>query len=101
MGYEPSCGLHLPRPVDGYFGPDVMVYVSLIGGSSGGALMCRAPTLFLDHTEDQRAEKDFFDTAPAAPLSQGVWMTAAPPPRPLSEGLDPPVSFHSSSRSVG
>ena len=33
------------------------------------------PPLFLDQTEAQRAEKNFFETAP-------------PPPTPLSQGLD-------------
>ena len=55
------------------------------GRSRGGA---RSPPLFLDQTEDRRAEKIFFATAPP-PLSQGlddrpstpylgVWMTAPP-----------------------
>ena len=43
----------------------------------------RPPTLFLDQME----------TAPA--LSQGLDDRLPPPPRPLSEGLDPPLlSIH-------
>ena len=45
------------------------------GGSRGGA----APPLFVDQTEAQRAEKQFFETAPP------------PTPPTLSEGLDSPT----------
>ena len=45
------------------------------GGSRGGAWGARAPLLFLDKTEAQRAEKFF----------------RRPGPPPLSEGLDPPL----------
>ena len=45
-----------------------------------------APPLFLDQNEAQRAEKNFSETTP--PLSQGLDYPA-PPPSPLSEGLDP------------
>ena len=51
-------------------------------GPGGGPV----PPLFLDQTEAQRAEKNFFQTVP--PYLR-VWMTA--PPRPLSEGLDLPL----------
>ena len=43
------------------------------------------PPLFFDQNEARRAEKSFLETAP--PYLR-VWMTAPPPP-PLSEGLDP------------
>ena len=39
------------------------------------------PPLFLDQTEAQRAEKNFFQDHP--PLYPRVWMTASPPPHPL------------------
>ena len=47
------------------------------GGSRGGAWEARAPLLFLDQTEAQRAEKIFLETAP--PLSRGLDDRAAPP----------------------
>ena len=47
------------------------------GGSRGGARGPRLLTWFLDQTEAPRAAKNFFETAP--------------PPPPLSEGLDPPL----------
>ena len=49
------------------------------GGSRGGAWEARAPLLFLDQTEAQRAEKIFLVTAPPPPYL-GVWMTGRPPP---------------------
>ena len=48
------------------------------------------PTLFLDQTEARRAEKKFFGDQ--APLYLGIWMTA-PPPLPLSVGLNPPLKW--------
>ena len=52
------------------------------------------PPLFLDQTEAQRAEKNFFQDHP--PLYPRVWMTASPPPpqSPLSEGLNPPLQVY-------
>ena len=44
------------------------------------------PPLFLDQNEVLRAEKNFLETAP--PYLRH-WMTAPPPPLPLSKGLDP------------
>ena len=41
------------------------------------------PTLFLDQTEAQRAEKNFFKTAPPPRISGSGW-----PDPSLSEGLD-------------
>ena len=41
----------------------------------------RAPPLFVAQTVAQRAEKQFFETAPPPP----------PPPHTLSEGLDSPT----------
>ena len=50
--------------------------------------------LFLDKTEAVRVEKKFFLRLPP-PSFLRFWMTAPkrppPPPRPLSEGLDPPM----------
>ena len=46
------------------------------GGFRGGAWGARAPVLFLDQTEAQRAEKSFLETAPPY---LGVWMTGRPP----------------------
>ena len=57
------------------------------GGSRGGARGAQAPPLFLDQTEARTAEKLFFGR-PAPLLYLRVWMTAPPPP-PLSQGLDP------------
>ena len=57
--------------------------------SRGGARGARpSPPLFLDQTEAQRAEKEFF-WRPGPPLSQGL--NYHPPPPPLSEGVDPPL----------
>ena len=56
------------------------------------------PLLFLDQTEVRRAEKIL---RPPSLLYLRVWMVwiAAPPPppplRPFSEGLYPPLAFHS------
>ena len=47
------------------------------------------PSLFLDQTEVQRAERIFF-WRPGPPLSQGL---DAWGPAPLSEGLDPPLKL--------
>ena len=47
--------------------------------------------LFLDHTEARRAGKIFFLVR--APPYLRVWMTALPPPTPLSEGVDPPLNM--------
>ena len=58
----------------------IYIYGSLSGGSREGTLRARAPTLFLDHTEARRAEEDFFDTVPAAPLSPGLDDRPSPPP---------------------
>ena len=53
-----------------------------VRGPGGGAL------LFLDQTEAQRAEKNFFETAPPPHFISGSgW-----PGPPLSEGLDPPLT---------
>ena len=49
------------------------------------------PPLFLDHTEARRAGKIFFLVR--APPYLRVWMTALPPPTPLSEGVDPPLNM--------
>ena len=50
-------------------------------GSEGSA---SPPPLFLDQTEDQKAEKSFLGTSPPSPpLSQGLDDRS-----PLSEGLD-------------
>ena len=46
------------------------------------------PPLFLDQTETQRAEKNFFQDH--LPLYPRVWMMTSPL-APLSEGLDPPL----------
>ena len=48
------------------------------------------PPLFFDQNEARRTEKNFGETAP--PLSQGLDDPSPPPPTPLSEGLDPPLS---------
>ena len=50
------------------------------GESRAGA----CPPLFLDQTEAQRAEKNFFKTAPPLPLSRGLDDRTPS----LSEGLD-------------
>ena len=56
------------------------------------------PTLFLDQTEAQRAEKTFFGDRPPPPFSHGlVDRPFPPPPPPLSESLDPPLSYTSGS----
>ena len=47
------------------------------------------PPLFLDQTETQRAEKNFFQDHP--PLYPRVWMTASPPTPPPPY---PKVSIH-------
>ena len=60
------------------------------GGSRGEAQGARPPPFFLDQTEAQRAEKNFFETGP--PLSQGL-DDRPPPSPPLSEGLDPPMGM--------
>ena len=43
-----------------------MLLLMYSGGSRG------APPLFLEHTEVQRAEKNFLETAPPPPLFQGL-----------------------------
>lgn len=50
------------------------------------------PPLILHQTKARRAEKVFSETDP--PFLR-VWMTepSPPPPRPLSEGLDPRLIF--------
>ena len=53
------------------------------GGGGGG----RAPHIFLDQTEAQRAEKIFFQTGPPHFISGSGW-----PGPPLSPGLDPPLT---------
>ena len=55
------------------------------------------PPLFLDQTEARRAEKKIFETG--LPLYLGVWKTAPPPP-PLSEGLDPPLHIAPKTSSI-
>ena len=47
------------------------------GRSRGGARGTQAPPLFLDQTEAQRAEKNFFGDPPPPPYLT-VWMTRAP-----------------------
>ena len=105
MSYEPAWGLYFNTQAGRRIFRSTWngLYGSFSGGSRGGALMSRPPppTLFLDHAEARRAEKDFFDTAPTAPLSQGLDDRPSPPPLPPSEGLDPPLSFQLTSRSVG
>ena len=64
-------------------------------GFRGGARGTRAPILFLDQTEAQRAEKSFFGDLPPSPYLR-VWMT--PPPPPLSQGLDTVLHFRSVSK---
>ena len=53
--------------------------------SGGFRVGPRAPLLFLDQTEDQRAEKCFLETG--TPPYLMIWMTGPL----LSEGLDPPL----------
>ena len=48
-----------------------------------------AAPLYLDQNEAQTAEKNFFKPTPL--ILGRVWITAHPPPPPLSEGLDPPL----------
>ena len=81
MGYEPAWGLYFNTQAGRRIFRSTWngLYGSLSGGSRGGALRARAPTLFLDHTEARRAEEDFFDTVPAAPLSQGLDDRPSPP----------------------
>ena len=52
---------------------------------------CRKKTLplFLDQTEARRAQKTFGDRAPLL-ISGSGWL---PPPPPLSDGLNPPLSW--------
>ena len=55
-----------------------------------------SPPLFLDQNEARRAENIFLETdPPPPPSSQGVDDRQPPPPhlppRPLSEGQDPPL----------
>ena len=50
------------------------------------------PPLILNHTEARRAGKIFF-FSPGPPPYLRVWMTALPPPTPLSEGVDPPLNM--------
>ena len=59
------------------------------GESKGGALA--PPTLFLDQTEAQRAQRNFLGDKPTSYLR--VWMTASPTPPPLSQSLDPPLTL--------
>ena len=54
------------------------------------------PPLFLDQTEAQRAEKNFFQDHPPS-LSQGLddcFPPYSPSPSPLSEVLDPPLQVY-------
>ena len=74
MGYEPAWGLYFNTQAGRRIFRSTWngLYGSLSGVSRGGTLRARAPTLFLDHAEARRAEEDFVDTVPAAPLSQGL-----------------------------
>ena len=71
-----------------YFQCTVTLYTSdeFWGRDRGGP----GTPLFLDHTEAQGAEKNFFETAHSLPPTYlRVWMT--PPSTPSSEGLDLPL----------
>ena len=61
--------------------------------SPGEELGWPGPPLFLDQNEARRAENIFLETDPPPPSSQGVDDRQPPPlpPRPLSEGQDPPL----------
>ena len=71
----------------------VLYTIIFSGWSRGGARGTRSP-LFLDQNEVRRAEKIIFETGP--PLIKGSeWpFQPPPPPLPLSEGLNPPLIFH-------
>ena len=63
------------------------------GGFRGGARGAQtAPPrpLFLDQTEAQRAEKNFFGDRPPPLFYLRVWMT----PPSLSQGLDLPLHYY-------
>lgn len=88
VGYEPAWGLYFNTQAGRRIFRSTRngLYGSLSGGSREGALRARAraPTLFLDHAEAQRAEKDFL--RPLSLISGSEW-----PPPPLSAGPDPPL----------
>ena len=64
-------------------------YYGCSGGSRGADWWARALPLFLDQTEDRRAEKNIFETGSPPPPYLRVWMTALPPLS--SEGVDLPL----------
>jgi len=71
---------------------EVQTLVFISGGRARGVPGVPGPSLFLDQTEAQRAEKIF--PRPASPLFLRVWVTPPPPaPPPLSQGLDPALFF--------
>ena len=50
------------------------------------------PPLFLDQAEARRAKKNFLETTPPPRLSRDL-DDRPPPSPPLSEGVDPPLSY--------